>query len=107
MSDPTDSAKVLPQRVYEQAVLPKATAKKVATLKVTPPKPKKVASVKMAPPKPHRRSSNAAAKCTYLLETVLGNMKDIEDHGTNDNLAELNKIYEQISELNSRIIKLR
>ena len=92
MSDPIEDSKNTP---------------KLSVVKTRPPKPTKYASYKMAPPKPHRKSSNIASNCVYLLETDLGNMKDVEDHGTNNNVNELNDIYDVIRQLNARIIELK
>ncbi len=41
--------------------------------------------------------------CIYLLETVLGNMKEIEEYG---HKGDLNQLYKKIEEINVKIISL-
>ena len=56
-----------------------------------------------------KKISKKAGECVYILETVLGNMKEIEDYGgkgTDDEIEKINQIYKEIKELNLRIINL-
>jgi len=53
-----------------------------------------------------RKASKKAGDCVYLLETVLGNMKSIEDNGGNGKFNEISEIYKKIEELNLQIIDL-
>jgi len=78
---------------------------------VKKPKPTKV-YIDSNPPKTpeekqnRKKASKKASDCVYLLETILGNMKDIEDDGGKGNHEELTNIYKELETLNLRIINL-
>lgn len=78
------TAKPKPTKIYLDSNLPKTPEEK----------------------KNRKKTSKKASDCVYILETILGNMKQLESHGGKGNHEELDKIYKELTELNLRIIHL-
>lgn len=86
-----------PMKSYSKKYGPKKAPVKMS--KVVPVMTKEEKSAR-------KKASNRAAKCVYLLEIIIGNMKEIEDDGGKGKFQDLDEIYEQLEELNHRIIDL-